>query len=358
MSMVSAVAAVALLAVACQSFPEHVQMHSFFPPILEDYWENGLRYWSFGSNAVVTDDYVRITGPSPNSRGYFWNRHPNHLRSFDVNLTVRLLKRQQGWFADTSDGGLALWYTAATPRHVPSNFYGSNPAFEGLGVVLDHSNQLTVLVNDGEAVTDMANSKLGSCRVVGLANHDLTLMVQYDDEASTLDLSYGLTVRAAQGAPHTHSSFTAQHCTQIGKVQLPTQNYFGVTATNTKSAQANHELVSFFVRPLRGGHEGVDEEVGTGLHLFDLAQEKQLQKEWEGRGDVMIIPDHTKKDQDPVPPNGGGVAAKDSDNMIDGLEDVVAPVQKEANSKKLKAKDEPENPAEEGDNDEDDQAKP
>jgi hypothetical protein len=296
MNNLAAVLLAAALAMTCRASTEHVQMHSFSPPILADYWENGLRYWSFGSNAVVTDNYVRVTGPSPLSRGYFWNRHPNHLESFEVNVTVRLLRRQQGWFADTSDGGLALWYTAATPRHVPTNFYGSNPEFEGLGIILDHSNHLTVLVNDGEAVTSIANSRLGFCKIAALAEHDVVLVVRYDNEASILELFYTVNTPSAGGLVPSAAAEAAVLCSRIERVQLPTRNYFGVTATNSKSAQANHELVSFFVRPLHGGHEATDEETAAGLHLFDLAQEKQLQKEWEGRGDVEIIPVHKDKD--------------------------------------------------------------
>ena len=302
--LLSAFSALALLVICSSANTEHVQMHSIAPPILAEYWENGLRYWSFGSNAVVTDNYVRITGPAPTSRGYFWNRHPNHLESFEANFTVRLLRRQQGWFADTTDGGLAFWYTAATPRHVPTNFYGSNAAFEGLGVIFDHSDHISVLVNDGDAVANVANSRLGTCRISSAGERDITIIVRYDNEAATLDLLYLVSTHGkGESAGQFMFSETAPVlCAHVPQVQLPTRNYFGVTATNTKTAQANHELVSFYVKPLHGGHDAEDEEIEAGLHLFDLKQEKQLQKEWEGREDVEIIPIH-KDEHHPEDPH-------------------------------------------------------
>lgn len=263
--------------------PEHIQMHSCFPPILSDFWENGLHFWSFGSSTIITDDYVRLTTTAPEAKGYFWNRHPNHIESFIANTTVRLRKRKSGWFADSTDGGVAMWYTAAAPRHVQTTLFGSADEFDGVGVVLDHSDQLSVLFSDGaERVGSLRSAARGHCQVSGLSDKKVTLTMLYNAEAKTLRVLYHLWEDETAPGPDVM-------CTEVEDVVLPIRNYFGITASNSLHAQAEHDMVSFFVKPLRKLDGTADEEEElSGLHLFDMARERKLQAEWHGRADKPL----------------------------------------------------------------------
>lgn len=266
-------------------------MHSIFPPILADFWENGLHYWSFGSSSVVTDAYVRLTTHKTTAKGYFWNRHPNHLDGFVANTTVRLRQRESQWFADSTDGGLAIWYTSATPRHMPTPFFGNVDVFEGLGVVLDHSDTISVLLNDGERVASLSNSRRGHCQIKNLGDKQLTITVVYMASSKELRVLYHVWADA-------QTPGSDNYCVAISDVVLPLRNYFGVTASNSEHAKAEHDIISFFVKPSRGDDNAyLEEEESTGLHLFDHAREQQLQKEWNGRADEPL-----SKDRAEIPP--------------------------------------------------------
>lgn len=277
---------VTLSAIQVSAILDHIQMHSIFPPILADYWENGLHYWSFGSSSVVTDDYVRLTTKSPTAKGYFWNRHPNHLESFVANTTLRFWQRSAGWFADATDGGVGIWYTAATPRHMPTQFFGNVDVFDGLGIILDHSDSISVVVGDGErSVGSLKESRRAFCAVKRLEMHKITISVSYRAESKELAVMY-----------HTwmdpKSPGKENLCTVVHDVNLPLRNYFGVTGSNSEHAQAEHDLFSFFVKPLRSDDKTADDEEETaGLHLFDRAREQLLQKEWNGRADEPLSKD-------------------------------------------------------------------
>lgn len=263
---------------------EHVQMHSIFPPILADYWENGLHYWSFGSSSVVTDEYVRLTTNSPTAKGFFWNRHPNQLQSFVANTTLRLKSRGAGWFADATDGGFAVWYTASTPRHMPTQFFGNVDTFDGLGLILDHTDTLSILIGDGDrSVQTISRERRGFCNIKQLVDNKVTISVKYNSESKELLVTYNVWQSA-----HVHGADVL--CSVVNDVALPLRNYFGVTASNSVHAQAEHDLFSFFVKPLHksDAEDATREEEAAGDHLFDREREQRLQKEWNGRADEPL----------------------------------------------------------------------
>lgn len=276
---------------AVAGYFEHVQMHSVFPPILADFWENGLHYWSFGSSTVVTDEYIRLTTHKADAKGYFWNRHPNHIESFVINATLRFKKRHAGWFADATDGGIALWYTAAAPRHMATNFFGNIDTFDGIGVVLDHGNVVSVLVNQEQQIHGLVESRRGSCKLKNLDNNKVTLSLAYDADQRTAVVQYN--VWTSDLVPGVDVA-----CTSVDDVKLPLRNYFGLTASNSEKAQAEHDVISVYVRSSKGdGKVEQDEEELTGLHLFDRAREKRLQAEWNGRADEPFSKERPAKSE-------------------------------------------------------------
>jgi len=265
---------------------EHVSMHSLFPPILADYWDTHLHFWSFGTSTVITDQLVRLTTRDPTARGYLWNRHANRLGAFEANFTFQMRKRSSAWFSDTSDSGIALWYTLVASRHTPLSFYGGNPSFDGLGVILDHSDTISVLVNTGEAVKTVHTSKrVGQCTVRGLNEHLITILVRYDNETKTLTVSY--VKFNEEHKPHeTRYLALAREPCVTATVSLPLMYFFGVTAVNSPTSTAEHDLHSFFVKSIHANDKTAErEDERVGLHLFSVKAEKALQKEWEGKGD-------------------------------------------------------------------------
>jgi hypothetical protein len=277
----------ALWTLGCTGEKDHLQMHSFYPPILADFWESGLNYWSFGQGTVVTDEYVRLTtSTDAMSRGYFWNRHPNHLESFRVNVTLRLTKRSHPWFSDTTQAGVAVWYVTTTPRHQPAPFYGGIAAFEGLGIVLDHSDHISILINDGEQLSVVDAHRRGHCYISGASEHYVTLYLTYGKDSNMLRAFYEVSqhhVQIGRG--------NLVHCADVSQVRLPPRGYFGITAANAPTAQAQHEVRSFLVKPMKGNDDAEEtEEEEVGLHLFDLKKEKELQQEWSENGDKPLDP--------------------------------------------------------------------
>lgn len=282
LSVSSLVVVVFLTASGVLATMDHIQMHSIFPPILADFWENGLHYWSFGSSSVVTDEYVRLTTSHPTAKGYFWNRHPNHLDSFVLNATLRLRNRKSQWFADATDGGVAMWYTATAPRHMATDLFGNVNAFDGLGVILDHSDTISILTNSEQPVESLARNRLGSCVAKGLDQQYITISVDYNGVSKTLTVRYN--VWQSYGV---HG--VDVECAVLSDVTLPLRNYFGITGSNSIHAQAEHDVVSIYVRPRRREDltQEEQEEEEAELHLFDAAKEKKLQAEWNGREEPL-----------------------------------------------------------------------
>lgn len=257
---------------------DHLQMHSLHEPMLAEYWENGLHYWAFGSGSVVSDKYVRLTTPSASASGYLWNRHPNRMESFEITAVVRLRKKTSSWFADTTHEGLALWYTAAAPRHSLTSFYGNTETFDGLGVVLDHSNTLSILINGGETIVSLRRSRQGHCSVNAVEGKRIRIQILYDANEKRL------TVYNApwQDERKEHPLIL---CALLDDIVLPPRNYFGITALNSKDSQAEHDVESIVVKPLLDDLYDAQADENNVLHLFDRAREKQLQQEWENNFD-------------------------------------------------------------------------
>lgn len=259
---------------------DHLQMHSLHEPMLAEYWENGLHYWAFGSGSVVTDKYVRLTTHAASASGYLWNRHPNHMDSFELSTVVRLRKKTATWFADTTHEGIALWYTVAAPRHTLTSFYGNTDTFEGLGVILDHSNTLSVLLNGGEKIGSLRRSRQGHCEVNAVEGKRIRLKVLYDFDEKKLTVFYASWQDERKEHPLTM-------CVQLTDIVIPSRNYFGVTALNSDDSQAEHNVENIIVKPFLDEQYDAEADENNNLHLFDRAHERQLQEEWENNFDDL-----------------------------------------------------------------------
>lgn len=251
---------------------QHVKMHSLVPPILENYWDNGLHEWSFGAATVVTDLYVRLTQKTPTSRGYLWNRRSLQVDNFQFNATFRIANRDGTWFSDKSGSGIGFWLTSEAPRHVPVSFYGMTDQFTGVGVVFDHTNHVSVLFNNGQHLASPHDATVGTCQIrTGDAWSTFILRV------SALDELLDVLVSVGGDAP--------VPCTRVKNVKLPSNLYIGITATNTESSSAFHDATMLALFPMAKPEEFAADAESPAYHHGDAKKE---QEQWTGREDIEL----------------------------------------------------------------------
>ena len=258
---------------------DHILMHSFYPPILKDYWDHGMRYWSFGSGTIVTDSSVALTTNKPFSHGYLWNRHPNHLESFEFNVTVHVSGTQGVWHGDTSHAGIGFWYTSDTPRHATPHFFGSVNQFVGLGVLLDHSEKVSIVLSDGlDPIFSFEKQRKASCDLSAHSGHVITLQMRYDAQEKKLEVGFLVgTLTSAPSVAELHDPTAHRtNCAILYDVSLPPRFYFGVTAANDENSQAKHEVKSFFAKPL-GGAADMEEE-RQEIHVLNDLKHDLIEK--------------------------------------------------------------------------------
>lgn len=248
-----------------------IQIYSIIPPILKSYWYNGMAFWSIGWSTVVTDSYVRLTEAVYGTRGYVWNRHGNRLNEFLLRVTVHLHTQDGRWFADGKDSGIVVWYTKERAVNISeANFFGFNSRFNGIGVVLDHSNTISVIENDGSTTfsPDMVASKrLGSCDVPTFGDLHLTLSLKHYGT----NLEVWVTVHPGQ-EPMEGDHKMANLCTNQSSISLPGKYFFGITAANGPTSQAVHNVHSVvFSASTEQEAKKLEEEEGNHLnpHLFE-----------------------------------------------------------------------------------------
>ena len=291
---------------------DHMGMHSIFPPILRNYWENGLSYWSFGSETVVTDDIVRLTQARPKSKGYLWNRHGNHLQSWQMNVTLQLDRVSVDDASEAQMAGVAVWFQTDTPRRGDRTFFGAPNRFNGLAVTMDHRSVISVFLNDGYSeVTDVAKDRRGFCRATTRA---VTITVSYIHSEKSLAVSYrpedkfydaaSLVDRAERdqqandAARRAHLHSLGAVCASLSNVSLVTHSYFGLTAANAPSSFARVEVQKMFVAPTAGAEDLHDaEEEKLGLRMFDHVLDREERRRSTGAND--------DENQFNFPPEGG-----------------------------------------------------
>lgn len=237
---------------------DHIHVHSLFPPILKNYWANGMQYWAFGRETVVTDNYVQLTTMDQVSAGYLWNCQRNRLDDFELNVTVQMRSRDGAWFASGGDSGFGIWYAGdeKVSYITDSSFFGFKRRFRGLGVVLDHANELHLVESDGSFSlnpTSLRNHRVGSCTIGSLGELHATITLLYRDKR------LGLFYATHPGDVPTRDDYAnAVLCASIDRLALLSNYHFGVTAANSAQGQAVHNVRSVTMTPLSQGgpHEG------------------------------------------------------------------------------------------------------
>ncbi|KAH9578266.1 Legume-like lectin [Trypanosoma melophagium] len=258
---------------------DHIQMHSVFPPILQNYWESGMRFWTFGLNTVVTDNYVRLTESAPDAKGYLWNRHSNHMEAFELNVTLQMRKRNSPTLATLKEGGMGIWYTTAAnfSSNADTRLYGFAQRFFGIGVLLSHSDEISLLANNGSISFDtqsIEQQRRGHCLIPALGELHLTITILYN--GNTMDVLY---VYHGNDEPEPSDFARTVFCASVPSPPLTGTYRFGVTAANSATTQATHEIHSVIMTPLSDKEHHAEEEMRAGqVHLFK-ADEKEANKE-------------------------------------------------------------------------------
>ncbi|EKG04305.1 legume-like lectin, putative [Trypanosoma cruzi] len=258
---------------------DQIQVHSVFPPILQNYWENGMRFWSFGLSTVVTDKYIRLTGGSPNAKGYLWNKHANRMEAFELNVTLQIRGRQITGRDDLRDSGMGIWYTtsAMPATNTDLGFFGFHKRFYGVGVILGHSDEISLVSNDNTfelEPSSLLSRRHGYCSVPSLGELHITITILYKE--GNISVLY---VYHEGDEPRLEDYDRAVFCTTAPSTSFLGIHHFGVTAVNSATFQATHEIHSVIMTPLSDiTHHKEEENKAFQFRLFE-EEENETRKE-------------------------------------------------------------------------------
>jgi mannose-binding lectin 2 len=208
--------------------------HSLIKPYADDHWE-------FIGSTIVTNNYVRLTADVRSAQGAIWNTAPCKLRDWELHVHFKVHGSARDLFGD----GLAIWYTKHRLELGP--VYGSRDYFMGLGVFLDtyanqdggqHSNThpyISAMVNNGslhyDHDLDGKMTALSGCQAnLRGAKHETYIAIRYEHDKLTVSTDM-------------EGKNQWKLCFSVDSVRLPTDYYFGVSAT-TGDLSDNHDLIS------------------------------------------------------------------------------------------------------------------
>ena len=270
----------ALLACACAAslvaafVPIH--QHSLEPPLLANYDDSGLPFWTFGGTTVITNDFVRLTPKTTPGRGYLWNRHPAELKSFSVNFTVRATG--QGHFhlfgkSSCTTCGAAWWHVEDASRHGAFNFFGMPPSFKGFGVVVPTTGNLHLVQGDGSTAYSIEQVSVGQCAFV-LDETPRVITVTYDGNTDLVNVRY---------APAANPTYQVPCITRANLRGVRSRFYFGFTAYAQEPEAIGVDVLSMSTTASLGN---ADESNNANVNpLFDVNEEKKDRLLWDGKPD-------------------------------------------------------------------------
>ncbi|XP_043276346.1 vesicular integral-membrane protein VIP36 [Venturia canescens] len=199
-----------------------------------------IPYWDFLGNTVVTNNFVRLTPDEQSKQGAIWNSVPCKVRNWELQVHFKVHGKGKDLYGD----GLAIWYAKNRMHQGP--VFGNEDRFHGLAVILDtysnhngaHNHQhpyISAMVNNGtlhyDHDRDGTHTQLAGCDAkFRNLDHDTHIAIRY--EADTLTVSTDIANKEAW-----------QECFQVKGIKLPTEYYFGVSAT-TGDLSDNHDVIS------------------------------------------------------------------------------------------------------------------
>jgi len=257
-----------LVAVADEVAP--VPMHSFRPPYSTG--RAGIRWWNYGGDVTIFQNYIRLTQEQQSQIGYIWNKNPLTIKDWKATVSFKIDGKSR-----LGGDGIAFWYVAKPGTE--GKAFGSLEQFKGLGVFIDtfdNDNKrdnpyISVIVNDGsltfDPMTDGKDIQVGGCRASARKTNDPVLLhVQYIGSTKELKVSYDL-----GGSGGYHECYT-------GIVDLPTGYYLGLSAA-TGGVFDNQDINYFELRRLDG--DGTQPPINNRAEGFATPQEQKAAKEME-----------------------------------------------------------------------------
>eukprot|EP00055_Hartaetosiga_balthica_P005092 m.14400 g.14400 ORF g.14400 m.14400 type:complete len:378 (+) comp4302_c0_seq1:35-1168(+) len=212
------------------------QQHSLKKP----YFSKGMTmaFWDFIGNAVVTDDYIRLTPDRQSKRGAIWNTRPLTMKDWEVTVQFKVHGQGQTLFGD----GFAFWFTQH--RNSLGQVFGSRDKFSGLGIFFDtYNNQkayrngayISGMVNDGtieyDHDQDGTHQEIASCQEnFRNVDHDTYFRVSYVDRTLRLLVDFD-------------NKGVWKTCFFVGDIFLPRGLHIGMSAATGDLAD-NHDIIS------------------------------------------------------------------------------------------------------------------
>jgi len=196
--------------------------------------------WDFLGSTMVTNQYVRLTPDHQSKRGAIWNKNPSRVRNWELHVHFKVHGQGRDLYGD----GFALWYTKDRLKLGP--VFGNMDFFTGLAIFLDtYSNHngphnhghpyVSAMVNNGTLTYDHdrdgTHTELAGCEAqFRNKKHDTFIAIRYENNKLTVSLD----IDGKKGW---------KECFAVDGVHLPTNYYFGASATTGQLAD-NHDIIS------------------------------------------------------------------------------------------------------------------
>lgn len=191
--------------------------------------------WEMSGNAVLTEEFIRLTPDVQSRVGRLWNRRVVQTAEWEVELTFKVHGGSIG--AD----GLAFWYTDQILPEGP--VFGASDRWTGFALIFDsfdndgngENPRIAGFYNTGNMVfnyqQDGTGQEIGSCTVnYRNPEHPSRVTIRSKDKMVQVLVD-------ARGKGTYDSCFVAN-------IDLPTNYYLGLTAA-TGAVSDNHDLYSF-----------------------------------------------------------------------------------------------------------------
>eukprot|EP00127_Corallochytrium_limacisporum_P000081 Clim_evm20s3 gene=Clim_evmTU20s3 len=241
--------------------------------------------WNWDGDAIVAEDYVRLTHDLPSQSGSIWATHPLPYAAWRVTFEFKVHGNSRRLFGD----GFAFWYTKQAGTEGP--VFGNEDYFTGLGVFFDtYSNHqgahshghpfVSAMVNDGSKSydhdTEGTLTQLAFCEAKFRGvNMPTKARITYKEAELTIEMD-------VKGEDQWEVCFSAEH------VNLPTNYFFGFTAL-TGELSDNHDILSLKVESLKNARSWINPFKGDKVPkaLDEAPTRPRVSKRRRSWGDVV-----------------------------------------------------------------------
>ena len=257
-----------------------IHHHSLEPPFIHDWWQDGVPHWDIGGDAVVTNDYIRLTPQRQSRFGWIWNTQANDNHYWEAK--IRFFARSKN---SPGADGLAFWYVEHPHKSKePGPLFGMPSNFKGFGVIIDSYDNDHL--RDGPTVALIENQK-GQDRVwdtdrdlQGTAKFRCVFDFRNTDKHDPVELNVAYYNRKVKVHIKSRRQHTETFCGEyVMEEGLPMAGYFGLTAT-TGHVTDNHDVVSMYVRTL--GQPIGDQQIPIATAAkFDHGADQKEKEFWK-----------------------------------------------------------------------------